>query len=127
MVWVSIACLRFPSGNTRSRPPWPDFKPLFKPVSLLTVNEQRQVDFGLKVGDTRQEVSVEANPVEVETSNTQLGDVIDEKKIMELPLNGRSYLDLLGLQTGVAPVSSRNEGPEQYRSTASAKTATASW
>jgi len=78
---------------------------------VLTVNEQRRVDIVMKVGTTQQEVSVSANALQVETTNTQLGDVIDEKKIMELPLNGRSYLDLLGLQTGVAPTSSRNEGP----------------
>ena len=41
--------------------------------------------------------------VHVETENTQLGDVIDSKKMLALPLNGRSYLDLLGLQAGVAP------------------------
>ena len=44
-----------------------------------------------------------ANAVHVETESTQLGDVIDSKKMLALPLNGRSYLDLLGLQAGVAP------------------------
>jgi len=48
--------------------------------------------------------------VQVETTNTQLGDVIDQKKILELPLNGRSFIDLFGLQPGVAPASARNEG-----------------
>jgi len=77
----------------------------------VTVNEQRRVDIVLQVGATQQEVNVVANPVQVETTTTQLGQVIDEKKIMELPLNGRSYLDLLGLQPGVAPAGSRGEGP----------------
>jgi hypothetical protein len=103
--------LALPIGRYRLQAAIPGFQSAVQTGIVLTVNEQRQVDFSLKVGDTRQEVSVEANPVEVETTSTQLGDVIDEKKIMELPLNGRSYLDLLGLQTGVAPVSSRNEGP----------------
>ena len=103
--------LALPIGPYRLQAATPGFQTAIQTGIVLTVNEQRQVDFSLKVGDTRQEVSVEANPVEVETTSTQLGDVIDEKKIMELPLNGRSYLDLLGLQTGVAPVSSRNEGP----------------
>ena len=47
----------------------------------------------------------------METTNTQLGEVIDEKKILGLPLNGRSYIDLFGLQTGVAPTGTRGEGP----------------
>jgi len=54
----------------------------------------------------QQEVSVAAGAVQVETENTQLGDVIDSKKMLALPLNGRSYLDLLGLQAGVVPVTS---------------------
>src|SRR5205823_2937605 len=44
--------------------------------------------------------------VQVETTNTQLGTVIDEKNILNLPLNGRSYIDLLSIQAGVAPTSS---------------------
>jgi len=50
-------------------------------------------------------VSVTGSPVQVESSSTQLGEVIQDRKIEALPLNGRSYLDLLGLQTGVVPVS----------------------
>jgi len=69
----------------------------------LTVNEQRRVDATLQVGSLKQTVEVQANPVQVETTNTQLGDVIETKKLLALPLNGRSYIDLLGLQAGVAP------------------------
>ena len=63
-----------------------------------------QVDILLEVGSVQQEtVKVEANAVQVQTESTQLGDVIDSKKMLALPLNGRSYIDLLGLQAGVAP------------------------
>ena len=41
--------------------------------------------------------------MQVQTESTQLGDVIDSKKMLALPLNGRSFIDLLGLQAGVAP------------------------
>ena len=71
----------------------------------LTVNQSLRIDFQLKPGATTEEVSVKAGTAQVETSVTQLGDVIEDQKIQALPLNGRSYLDLLGLQPGVAPVS----------------------
>jgi len=77
----------------------------------LEVNQRYRVDFTLKVGKAADTVSVAASGLEVESSSTQLGDVIQDKKIESLPLNGRSYLDLLGLQTGVAPVS--NPSPFQ--------------
>ena len=70
---------------------------------VVKVNDQLRVDVSLTVGSVQQEVSVAAGTVQVETENTQLGDVIDSKKMLALPLNGRSYLDLLGLQAGVAP------------------------
>jgi hypothetical protein len=70
----------------------------------VKVNDQLQVDATLDVGSMQQEVvKVEANAVQVQTESTQLGDVIDSKKMLALPLNGRSYIDLLGLQAGVAP------------------------
>ena len=72
----------------------------------LKVNDQLRVDITLEVGSLQTEVNVAANAVQVETESTQLGDVIDSKKMLSLPLNGRSYLDLLGLQAGVVPVTS---------------------
>ncbi|MGE5647549.1 MAG: carboxypeptidase regulatory-like domain-containing protein [Acidobacteriota bacterium] len=70
---------------------------------VLTVNEQRRVDVSLHVGEIQQKVEVKADAVQVETTNTQLGDVVETKKLLALPLNGRSYIDLLGLQAGVVP------------------------
>ena len=76
----------------------------------LKVNDQLRIDVALQVGSVQQEVNVMANAVQVETESTQLGDVIESKKILALPLNGRSYIDLLGLQAGVAP-STAGTGP----------------
>ena len=72
----------------------------------VKVNDQLRIDVTLEVGAVQQNVSVEANAVQVETENTQLGDVIETQKMLAMPLNGRSYLDLLGLQAGVAPTTS---------------------
>ncbi|HVO57006.1 MAG TPA: TonB-dependent receptor [Dongiaceae bacterium] len=70
---------------------------------VVKVNDQLRIDVAMKVGSVQEKVSVAASALQVETQNTQLGDVIDSKKMLALPLNGRSYIDLLGLQAGVAP------------------------
>lgn len=72
----------------------------------LDVNQKYRADFTLKVGSIQETVSVNANAAQVDTSSTQLGDVISDKKMTSMPLNGRSYIDLMGLQAGVVPVAS---------------------
>jgi hypothetical protein len=72
----------------------------------LKVNDQLRVDVSLKVGTVKESVTVEASTVQVETESTQLGQVFETKQILSLPLNGRSYIDLLSLQAGVAPTTS---------------------
>jgi len=69
----------------------------------VKVNDQLRYDVALKVGSVNEQVEIVANAVQVQTESTQLGDVIDSKKMLALPLNGRSFVDLLGLQAGVAP------------------------
>jgi hypothetical protein len=69
----------------------------------VKVNDQLHFDVTLDVGSVQEHVEIIANAVQVQTESTQLGDVIDSKKMLALPLNGRSYIDLLGLQAGVAP------------------------
>src|SRR5215467_3744723 len=72
----------------------------------LDVNQRYRADFSLKVGAINESIEVTANSAQVDTSNTQVGDVISDKKMTTLPLNGRSYIDLLGLQAGVVPIAS---------------------
>ncbi|MBV8817567.1 MAG: carboxypeptidase regulatory-like domain-containing protein, partial [Acidobacteriaceae bacterium] len=73
---------------------------------VLDVNTSLTVDVVLTLGSENQTVVVEALPVQVETTSTQMGEVITTAKMETVPLNGRSYTDLLALQPGVAPVSS---------------------
>jgi hypothetical protein len=72
----------------------------------LDVNQQRRLDINLQVGTLEQQIEINAAAIAIETTATQLGEVVDTKKLVSLPLNGRSYIDLLGLQAGVAPVTS---------------------
>jgi len=103
--------LSLPIGSYKVQATFAGFQTFVTTGIVLSIDEQRRVDIVLQVGATQQEVSVNAAALQVETTNTQLGDVIDQKKIAELPLNGRSFIDLLGLQTGVAPAGTRGEGP----------------
>jgi hypothetical protein len=69
----------------------------------LNVNDALHFDFGLEVGKVSEVVSVDASDVQIETVSTATGSTIESKQILAMPLNGRSYLDLLSLQPGVAP------------------------
>jgi hypothetical protein len=69
----------------------------------LNVNDALKFDFVLKIGNVSQTVSVDASTVQVDTATTSMGTTITSSQILSMPLNGRSYLDLLGLQPGVAP------------------------
>ncbi len=79
----------------------------------VKVNDQLRVDITLEIGNLQQEVHVAATAVQVESASTQLGQVIESAKILALPLNGRSYIDLLSLQAGVAPTSSGTIGGDR--------------
>ncbi len=104
----SFRILALPVGKYKLTTTSAGFAPFTATDIDLKVNDQLHFDITLKVGSLQEQVSVEANPVQVETESTQLGDVVESKKMLSLPLNGRSYLDLLGLQAGVVPVTSES-------------------
>jgi Carboxypeptidase regulatory-like domain len=82
------------------------FQKSTQPGIKLLVNQKYRADFQLVVGEVTQTVEVSANVAQVESTSNQLGDVIEDRKMTTLPLNGRSYIDLLGLQAGVVPITS---------------------
>jgi Carboxypeptidase regulatory-like domain/TonB dependent receptor len=98
--------LALPAGHYRITATAPGFEQFVEAGIEVKVNDQLRMDVTLQVGAVKEAVRVEANPVQVESESTQLGQVVDTKQILSLPLNGRSYIDLLGLQAGVAPITS---------------------
>jgi hypothetical protein len=107
--------LAVPVGENYSvRVEAPGFRAAVQTDIKLEVNQKYRADFKLTVGAVTQTVEVTGAANQVDTSSTQLGDVIGEKKLTSLPLNGRSYIDLLGLQAGVIPVSSGASQHDRY-------------
>jgi hypothetical protein len=89
------------------------FEKLTQSDITLLVNQRYRADFQLRVGAVTQSVSVSAQGAQVESSNTQLGTVIESPTILTMPLNGRSYTDMLSLQVGVVPESSGSAAIER--------------
>jgi Carboxypeptidase regulatory-like domain/TonB dependent receptor len=69
----------------------------------LDTNAKLTIDATLAVRGAHETVSVSDNSLHVETASTQLGEVISGRQLQAVPLDGRSYTDLLALQPGVAP------------------------
>jgi hypothetical protein len=69
---------------------------------VLEVGQNVQVNVVLTVGSVSQEVHVAANAAMVETQDTSVSEVIDQKRIVDLPLNGRQATDLIALAGGAA-------------------------
>ena len=63
----------------------------------LQVSVNPTVDVSLKVGAASESVQVEANATQVETQATGVGQVLENQRIVELPLNGRNTADLITL------------------------------
>jgi hypothetical protein len=76
----------------------------------IDVNTTLTIDFTLNVAQQSQTVQVSAGAVQVETTDTQIGQTIESKQVTDVPLNGRSYTDLLAVQAGVSPITTSGAG-----------------
>jgi len=73
---------------------------------VLDTNAALKLDAELQLGSATETVSVSDDALHVETISTQMGEVITGRQMSAVPLDGRSYTDLLSLQPGVAPSTS---------------------
>ena len=76
----------------------------------LDVFQEAKVNFSLKIGAVDQQVVVKADEARVDTTSISLGHVVDNKQIADLPLNGRNFIDLTLLQTGITQFQNNNFG-----------------
>jgi len=78
----------------------PSFKSYTQSGITLQVGNNVQINAALTLGAVTQSVEVSANAAMVETQNTSVSEVIDERRITDLPLNGRQATDLILLAGG---------------------------
>ncbi len=71
----------------------------------LDVNQMARLDFILQPGVVTETVEVQGGAPLVESTSAQLGTVVTEEKISDLPLNARNFTQLLTLTPGVSPIS----------------------
>jgi len=84
----------------------PGFRLYRRTEIVLDANSALSIDVVLEVGQGSAVATVVENQLSVETTSTQVGEVITSAQMMAVPLNGRSFTDLLALQPGVAPMTS---------------------
>ncbi len=78
---------------------------------VLTVGQTARLDFTLEIGAIAEEVSVTASAApRLQTSNAEVSDVIENQRILVLPLNGRQFLDLALLSDAVVRPPSGTRG-----------------
>ena len=98
--------LNLPIGHYNLAVSVPGFRPYTRANIAIDVNSALLIDPVLEVGEKKETVEINDTSAQVETSSSQLGEVITSTQMTAVPLNGRSYTDLLALQPGVAPVTS---------------------
>ena len=86
------------------------FKPNRTRGLVINVGTSLAIDITMELSSQNETVTVTENAAQVETSDTQLGEVIGSKQVTSIPLNGRSYTDLFATQVGVTPLTTSGAG-----------------
>ena len=76
------------------------FKPILQSGVQLEVDQRQELNFTLEVGAISEQIDVKASVSRLNTVEASQGQVIDNQRIVEMPLNGRNFLDLALMSGG---------------------------
>src|SRR2546428_2752804 len=102
-----------PIGPYRLEASLPGFRTFVQTGIVLQVNGNPEINVVMAVGQVAETVEVQADAALVETRNTGVGQVIDNVRVMELPLNGRQVTELIIL-SGAAVGGGGQNTPRNY-------------
>src|SRR5687767_242697 len=90
----SYVLANLPVGPYRFESTLPGFRTYVQTGIILQVNSNPVINPVLEVGQVAETIEVQANAAMVETRSSGVGQVIENSRILELPLNGRNVTDL---------------------------------
>ena len=96
--------LAMPPGTYQISAQAPGFEKQVQTGVRLTVSENLRLDLGLKVGAVQTEVTVTSQATLVNTTNQSLSGLVDDRRVQDLPLNGRNVVALAGIVPGVTEI-----------------------
>ncbi|HTS12246.1 MAG TPA: TonB-dependent receptor [Candidatus Limnocylindrales bacterium] len=100
----NFVLLELPPGHYRLEVTVRNFEQYVQMGISLDVNETAVVPVHLAMASTLQQVQVQANAELIQTTVTSMGDVVGERDLLDLPLDGRNFSQLGLLQPGVVPL-----------------------
>src|SRR5207244_10741867 len=89
------------------------FRSATRSDSQLNVDQVVRVDIDLQVGEVSETVDVKATAVEIDSESAAVGQVVSQKQVNDLPLNGRNFLSLLFLGNGAVTINGEQGGMRQ--------------
>jgi hypothetical protein len=95
-------------GNYTLKAEVAGFKAFEQKSFPLAVDKRERIDISMQIGEPSTTVIVDEAPAAIQTESSAMGSVVDNKKIADIPLNGRFFLDLALLQAGTVVPSTNN-------------------
>jgi len=99
-----------PVGTYDLKAEKPGFRSNSRTGVTLVVGQREEILFVLQVGDVHQTVEVPSNPTVVAVTTDDISGLVSERQVKDLPLNGRSYDQLLTLNPGAVNYTSQRAG-----------------
>ncbi len=93
--------LALPAGEYQLAVSKSGFTPVKREGILLRIGDRTSLDFDLPVGDASQTLEVTAAPPLLQASRGTLSFVVEQRKVVTLPLDGRNFVPLIALSPGV--------------------------
>jgi hypothetical protein len=99
-----------PPGHYHVQISKPGFRTIIKADVILNVQTALSLNFVLPVGATSESVTVDSASPPINTSNASVSTVVDHTFVENIPLNGRSFQDLISMTPGVVTQSPQTSG-----------------
>jgi hypothetical protein len=110
----SYVLSNLPIGPYRLEASLPGFRAFVQTGIVLQVNASPVINAVLEVGQVSEQVEVQANAALVETRSSGVGQVVENARVLELPLNGRNVNELIALSGAAAPAPANGSGRNPF-------------